>query len=69
MQETTLSLRAQEALRTIKALRRLPADTIKAQECVLNKAFKHLSIREQAAIAIALEEDKQQTTAEVQNRG
>lgn len=61
MQEAVLSTRALEALQTVRALRRLPTDTTKAQERVLTRAFKQISCKEQAIIALALEKDEQTT--------
>ena len=57
MYESQLSPRALEALKAVRALRLLPADTTKAQERVLTKAFKQISLKEQSLIALALEED------------
>jgi hypothetical protein len=61
MYETKLSPLALEALKAVRALRLLPADTTDAQRRVLTKVFRQINLKEQALIALALEEDSKKS--------
>jgi hypothetical protein len=50
-----LTKRADETLSTIKAIRKLPGDTTRAQQRVLRSAVKLLPPTDQVTLALALE--------------
>lgn len=65
MYEKQLGPRALEALKAVRALRRLPTDTTAAQTRALTLAFRQINLTEQKYLALALEADE----AGGQNRG
>lgn len=56
MKRQFLTGKAAEALRTIKALRKLPGDTSRAQEKVLRSAIKQIPPMDQSILALEIEE-------------